>query len=131
MEVPRGVRGPSPTSGSQPRPPVLGRGDPLTLAVKTSRDSARVRWRAAGDRGAPLRGLHTDALAHRLTRPGLQCPGGSLKSARDIPGTELTGFRVSDRGEGVRASLSEDGSAGRRHCAFVEPSSHPTSRRQI
>lgn len=73
------------------------------------------------------------SLTHKFTCFKLQHGDRSSKSARDIWGiTELTSSRETTRGAGVGVALSGVRSAGRHHCSFVEPFSHPTSRhRQV
>lgn len=66
------------------------------LAMKTSKDSVRVRWRAAVDPGVFLKGLRTDSF-HSLTNtgPNLQRRDKISKSTRGIFGeTELSGIGV-------------------------------------
>lgn len=76
------MRHPGPYPDSQPGVPVPGRRVPTDLAVKISRDSVQIRWKAAIELSIFLKGLSTDSLAHTYSK--LQRRGRSSKTIRDV-----------------------------------------------
>lgn len=111
----------SPTQGSSARK----RRPYDTSLWKSSGDYIQVRQRAAGDLGDE--GLQ--GPKHKLTFLWVQHGSSSSKNTRGIQGgTILT--RARTERVGFMTSFSKDESAGRCHCAFIEPYTHTANQAQ-
>ena len=90
--------------------------------------SIQMRWRGAGDQGAPFEGL-LHKLAQKLAHSKPQCKGSSSKSTRDMQlGIKLTSVRAKAKGIAVRAALSWQGGDCTCHCSFVKLNSYSPCR---